>query len=67
MTFRAVRRIYRAYKVKFIKSFLSKILRINERLAVEHSINQYVIRGLIKALKYEKKRRRRGKRLNLLG
>ena len=64
MTSRAVRRVYRVYKVKLIESFLSKILRANERLAVEHSI---VIRGLIKALKHEKKRRRRGKRLNLLG
>ena len=67
MTSRVVRRVYRAYKVKPIEFFLSKILRVNERLAVEHFIDQYVIRGLIKALKHEKKRRRRGKRLNLLG
>ena len=66
MISRAVRRIYRVYKFKFIKSFLSKILRVNERLAVEHFINQHMIRGLIKALKYKKKRRRREKRLNLL-
>ena len=67
MTSRAIRHIYRAYKFKPAKSWLSKILRVNERLAAEHSIDQHVIRGLMEALKHEKKRRRRGKRLNLLG
>ena len=67
VTFRIIRRIYRAYKFKFVEFLLSKILRVNERLAAEHSIDQYLIRGLTEALKHEKKRRRRGKRLNLLG
>ena len=64
MLFRCV---HRAYTFKPTESLLSKILRANERLAAEQSISQHVIRGLLEALKQEKKRRRRGQRLNLLG
>ena len=46
---------------------MSKILRVIERLTAERSINKHVINGLLEALKQEKKRRKRGKRLNLLG
>ena len=67
MSCRAIRRIHRAYKFKPTESFFSKILRANERLATEHSIDQHVIKGLLIALQQEKKRRRRGKRLNLVG
>lgn len=67
MTNYAVRRIRRAYKNDPTSPLLKKILRANERLAAEHSIDQHVIKGLNLALKAEKKRRQRGKRLNLLG
>ena len=46
---------------------LWKIFIANERLAADHSIDQHIIKGLCEALKNEKKRRKRGKRLNLLG
>ena len=46
---------------------LAKILRANLLLAAQHSIDKHVQNGLIEALKQEKKRRQRGKRLNLIG
>ena len=46
---------------------MSKLLCVNKHLTAERSISQHVIKGLLKALKQEKKRRKRGKRLNLLG
>ena len=67
MTGRAVRRIQKAYEKQPTRTLLSKIFTANERLAANESINQHVIRGLLDALKNEKKRRKRGKRLNLLG
>ena len=67
MTSRAVRRVHRVYKFNPIKLVLLKILHINERLAAEQSISQHVIRGQDEALKQEKKRRKHGRRLNLLG
>ena len=67
ITSRAVRRMGRVYKYKPKDTFISKFLRANERLAAEHSINQHVVKGLIEALRQEKKRRNKGKRLNLLG
>ena len=67
MTCRAVRQIHRAYKFNPTLTKLSKIFRANERLAAEQSISKHVVRGLQEALKDEKKRRTRGKRLNILG
>ena len=62
-----MRRLHRVYKYKLKNIFLSKLLRANERLAAERSVNQYIIKGLLKALQQEKKRRNKGKRLNLFG
>ena len=67
MTGRAVRRIQKAYVKEPNKVLLSKIFAANERLAANRSIDQHVIRVLCEALKEEKKRRKRGKRLILLG
>ena len=67
MTGRAVRRTQKAYEKQSTRALLFKIFTVNERLAVNESINQHVIRGLLDALKNEKKRRKRGKKLNLLG
>lgn len=67
MTNHAVRRIHRTYKNAPSSPLLAKILRANERLAAEHSIDQHIIKGLNLALREEKKRRQRGKRLNLVG
>ena len=62
-----VRRVYRTYKFKPRKSLISKIFYINKRLATKQSINQYMIKGLIKIFKLKKKKRKKNKRLNLLG
>ena len=66
LTCHAVRRIHRMYKLRPQTPPMSKILHANERLAAEHAINQNVIKGLLEVLKYGKKRRRKGKRLNVL-
>ena len=63
---RAVRRIQKVYEKQSIRAFLFKIFIVNERFAVNESINQHVIRDLLNALKDEKKRRKRDKKLNLL-
>jgi hypothetical protein len=67
MTSRAIRRIQRAYEKAPVKSMLALIFRANERLAAQHSIDEHVRKGLTEALRHEKKKRQRGKRLNLLG
>ena len=67
MTGWAVRRIQKAYVKEPNRVLLSKIFAANERLAANRSIDQHVIRGLCEALKEEKKRQKRSKRLNLLG
>ena len=46
---------------------LELVFRANERLAAQHSIDEHEKRGLTEALRAEKKKRQRGKRLNLLG
>ena len=47
---RAVRRAHRVYKFKPDPSELEKILRVNERLAVNRAISKHVINGLIESL-----------------
>jgi hypothetical protein len=67
MTCRAVRRAQREFRNTPNSSLLDKIFRANKRLAAQYSIDQHVVRGLTTALQDKKKRRKRGKRLNLLG
>ena len=66
MTDRAVRRMQKVYENQSNRVLLFKIFTVNQRLAVKDSINQHVIRDLLDALKNEKKRRNRDKKLNLL-
>jgi hypothetical protein len=67
MTCRAVRRIHKAYQKDPTAKRLTFILNANSRLAAANSIAQHTIGGLVRALKMEKKKRSRGKRLNLVG
>jgi hypothetical protein len=67
MTYRAIRRAQRQYRNTPDSPLLAKIFRGNKRLTAQHSIDQHVVKGLVTALKDEKKRRKRSKRLNLLG
>ena len=43
------------------------LFKANERLATQHTIDEITKKGLIEALQIEKKKRTRGKRLNLVG
>ena len=67
MTSHAIRRIQQQYRKAPSSPLIAKVFRANERLVSQHSIDQHVVKGLITALKDEKKKRRRGKRLNLVG
>ena len=62
-----VHRAHRQYKIKPTKLLMSKILRTNEQLAAHHNINLHIIEQLKTDIKQERKRRKRGKRLNLRG
>jgi hypothetical protein len=67
MTCRAIRRAQRKYYNTPDSPLLAKNFRGNKRLAAQYSIDQYVVKELVTAFKDEKKRRKRGKHLNLLG
>ena len=64
---RAVRRVQKAWKTTQDHQILDKLFRASEALAAQHSIDQHIIRSLYKALNIEKKKSKRGQRLNLLG
>ena len=67
MTSHAVRRIQQQYRIAPNSPLLAKVFLANERLTAQHSIDQHTLKGLMDTLKAEKKKRQRGKRLNLLG
>jgi hypothetical protein len=67
MTSRAIHRAHRVFKSEPTEQRLDMILRANLRLAAQHSIDQHTIIGLTNAMKLERKKRQRGKKLNLLG
>lgn len=53
--------------IKTLSQFVFiKILRANERFVVKHFMNQHIIKNFIEAFQNEKKRRQKGKKLNLL-
>jgi hypothetical protein len=64
---KAVRKVHRLYRLDPTVQNLSLILRANIRLAAEASIKSHIIEGLTESLKLERKKRQRGKKLNLLG
>jgi hypothetical protein len=65
-TCRSIRRVHKLFKASRQESILDLILRANERLAAQVEIDQHIINGLRRAIKIEKKQRKKGKRLNLL-
>jgi hypothetical protein len=67
MTGRAIRRFHNSYLHSPTIAKTKMLFKATERLAAEHSIATHVIRGLEEAIKIEKRKRRKGKRLNLLG
>jgi hypothetical protein len=67
ITSHVIRCIHRQYQRDHSESKLKLILRGYEKLAVQHLIDEHIINGLQEAFKIEKKKRTRGKRLNLIG
>ncbi len=67
ITSRAVRKLQAAYRTSPTRDKLDLILHANVKLAAQHSVDQHMHKGLTDALKGEKQRRTRGKRLDLLG
>jgi hypothetical protein len=67
MTSKSIRRAQKTYKSNPTPENLDVIFRSQERLAAQHEVDKHVQSGLQATLKNEKKRRQRGKRLNLLG
>ena len=66
MTCRSVRRVIRAQNTEPAKC-LQILVRSVERLATQHEIDNHVNKGLRRALVIEKQKRKKTKRLNLLG
>jgi DDE superfamily endonuclease len=66
-TCRSVRRVQKAFQENRRDSTLELILHSNLHLAAQQSINLHIISGLTNALRFERKRRKRGRKLNLLG
>ena len=67
ITLKSICRLQREYKVNPSIELLKVIFRSQERLAVQHEINKHVNSGIIESIEIEKKRRRHGKKLNLVG
>ena len=63
----SVRRVQRQFQHNLTTASLQLIFKSNFKLAAQHEIDEHTKRGLIKSLELEKKKRRRGKKLNLLG
>ena len=67
LTCHAIRCIEKEYRKAPNSAVIKKLFRATEKLTSQHSIDIHTIKGLTQTLKIEKKRRQRGKRLNLLG
>ena len=67
MTSKSIRRAQKQYKANPTKANLDVILKSQVRLAAQHEVDKHLQSGLMETLKAEKKRRQRGKKLNLLG
>src|SRR5450432_3577748 len=67
LTCSVTRRTHRDYKLNPTSKKLALIFRGYEKLAAQDSIHRHIIKGLQQSLQIEKTKRKRGKRLNLLG
>jgi hypothetical protein len=64
---RAIRRVQKAYKRTHSEALLDLVFKANVALAAQASIDQHIINGLHAALKLERQKRKKGKKLNLVG
>ena len=67
MTSKSIRRAQKDYQIEPTKQKLELLFKAARQLAAQHSVDEHEKRGLRKALQLEKKKRQRGKKLNLLG
>lgn len=67
MTTKGVRRLQREWQRNPTPGKLSLLFRSQEALAAQHELDLHIKRGLFEIIKEEKRRRQRGKRLNLVG
>jgi hypothetical protein len=67
LTSKSIRRIQRNYCLDPSPSKLDLLFRSQQKLAAQHEIDRHIQGGLLETLKDEKKRRQRGKQLNLVG
>ena len=67
MTSCTIRRFQKSFLSSPIATKIKLLLKANKRLAAEHSISIHVNHGLEQVMKLEKHKRRRGKRLDLVG
>jgi hypothetical protein len=66
MTSKSIRRAQKAYKANPTQQNLNCIFRSQEQFVAQHEIDKHLQSGLIETFKTEKKRRKCGKRLNLI-
>lgn len=64
---KSIRQFQIAYRKAPSYAKLQKLFKANEELTAQAAINKHTKEGLIESLKREKKSRKQGKRLNLVG
>ena len=64
---KSIRQFQISYQADPTNKKLQLLFKANERLAAQHAVDEHTKRGLIETVKEEKKKRQRGKKLNLLG
>jgi hypothetical protein len=64
---KSIRQFQISYQANPTNEKLQLLFKANERLAAQHAVDEHTKRGLIETVKEEKKKRQRGKKLNVLG
>lgn len=66
-TCKSMRKVQRLYQINKNPATLQLILKAAVKLSADHEVDEHVKKGLIKSLELEKKKRKRGKKMNLAG
>jgi len=66
VTSKSIRKIQRDYQLNPSPRKFTLLFKAQQRLVAQHEIDQHIQRGLFETIQDEKKRRKRGKRLNLI-
>ena len=67
LTTKSIRHFQISYRRSPNPEKLQLLFKANEILATQHSIDEHTKKGLVETIKDEKKKRQRGKKLNVLG